>query len=126
MNDRPHIPVMLPEVLEALKPIDGEIYIDGTFGAGGYTSAILDHADCNVIGIDRDPTAIENGQKLVEKYSPRPETRRKLNGRILDFHSTHSQRDMRLCDACRCGICAGCRADLARWSDPDRRDLAQL
>ena len=71
MNDRPHIPVMLPEVLEALKPIDGEIYIDGTFGAGGYTSAILDHADCNVIGIDRDPTAIENGQKLVEKYSPR-------------------------------------------------------
>lgn len=66
-----HIPVMLPEVLEALNPTAGETYIDGTFGAGGYTSAILDAADCHVIAIDRDPTAIQNGQALVDKYNPR-------------------------------------------------------
>jgi len=68
---RPHIPVMMAEVLNALSPTDGETYIDGTFGAGGYTSHILDDADCNVIAIDRDPTAIDAGQALVEKYSPR-------------------------------------------------------
>jgi 16S rRNA (cytosine1402-N4)-methyltransferase len=53
-----HIPVMLAEVLEALSPADGQTYIDGTFGAGGYTKAILDAANCKVIGIDRDETAI--------------------------------------------------------------------
>jgi len=71
MSDRPHIPVMMAEVLSALSPTDGETYVDGTFGAGGYTSHILDDADCNVIAIDRDPTAIDAGQALVEKYSPR-------------------------------------------------------
>jgi 16S rRNA (cytosine1402-N4)-methyltransferase len=66
-----HIPVMLPEVLEALKPKNDETYVDGTFGAGGYTSAILNAAECRVIAIDRDPTAIQNGQNLVEHYNPR-------------------------------------------------------
>jgi 16S rRNA (cytosine1402-N4)-methyltransferase len=58
INTAPHIPVMLPEVLEALAPQDGEVYVDGTFGAGGYTNAILDAAKCKVIAIDRDETAI--------------------------------------------------------------------
>ena len=49
-----HYPVMLSEVLEILDSKDGEIYVDGTFGAGGYTKAILDVANCNVIAIDRD------------------------------------------------------------------------
>ncbi|PCI01232.1 MAG: 16S rRNA (cytosine(1402)-N(4))-methyltransferase [Alphaproteobacteria bacterium] len=70
-DNRPHIPVMLPEVLEALKPVDGEDYVDGTFGFGGYTSAILDAAQCHVTGIDRDPTAIVAGQSVVEKYDGR-------------------------------------------------------
>ncbi len=52
-----HIPVMLSEVLGALDPKDGEIVVDGTFGAGGYSEAILDHADCKIIAIDRDPEA---------------------------------------------------------------------
>jgi 16S rRNA (cytosine1402-N4)-methyltransferase len=71
MIDRPHIPVMMDEVLAALAPVDGETYVDGTFGAGGYTSAILDAANCNVVAIDRDPTAIENGQSLVRAYKTR-------------------------------------------------------
>ncbi len=66
-----HIPVMLPDVLDALKPRAGETYIDGTFGAGGYTRAILEAADANVIAFDRDPTAIEAGGGLVAEFAPR-------------------------------------------------------
>lgn len=53
---------MLPEVLSALSPVDGGIYVDGTFGAGGYSKAILDAADCTVVAIDRDPDAQERAE----------------------------------------------------------------
>jgi 16S rRNA (cytosine1402-N4)-methyltransferase len=62
-----HIPVLLPEVLRALAPQAGETFIDGTFGAGGYTSALLDAAgSVRVLAIDRDPAAIAAGQPLVQ------------------------------------------------------------
>ena len=60
-----HIPVLAAEVLEYLGPRDDGVYIDGTFGAGGYTRAILDAADCKVIGLDRDASAIIRGADLV-------------------------------------------------------------
>ena len=60
-----HIPVLLSEVIEALQPKPGQVILDGTFGAGGYTSAILAEG-ASVIGLDRDPTAIAGGQGLVE------------------------------------------------------------
>jgi 16S rRNA (cytosine1402-N4)-methyltransferase len=66
-----HVPVMLAEVLEALAPRDGAHYVDGTFGGGGYASAILEAADCRVLGIDRDPDAIARGQALVERFGGR-------------------------------------------------------
>jgi len=66
-----HVPVMLTEVLEALSPRDGAQYVDGTFGGGGYASAILEAADCRVLGIDRDPAAIARGQALVERFAGR-------------------------------------------------------
>ena len=66
-----HIPVLLDEVLETLSPRDGARYIDGTFGGGGYASAILEAADCSVLGIDRDPDAIARGQALVAKFAGR-------------------------------------------------------
>ena len=66
-----HLPVMLKEVLDALNPRDGARYIDGTFGGGGYARAILQAADCRVLGIDRDPEAIARGQKLVEHFDGR-------------------------------------------------------
>ncbi len=53
---RAHLPVMLQEVLTALSPKDGEIYVDATFGAGGYSRAILESAKCRVYAIDRDPS----------------------------------------------------------------------
>ncbi len=66
-----HLPVMLAEVLKMLAPKDGEHYVDGTFGGGGYTKAILEAADCRVLGIDRDPDAIARGQDLVRRFAGR-------------------------------------------------------
>jgi 16S rRNA (cytosine1402-N4)-methyltransferase len=67
----PHTPVLLREVLEALGPRDGAIYVDGTFGAGGYSTAILEAADCQVFGIDRDPHALKTGEELAKRYPGR-------------------------------------------------------
>ena len=67
----PHIPVLLNEVVESIAPKDGGVYVDGTFGAGGYTRAVLDAADCTVYAIARDPDAIREGQKLVDVYKGR-------------------------------------------------------
>ncbi len=67
----PHTPVLLGPVLAALHPRDGGIYVDGTFGAGGYSRAILQAADCRVFGIDRDPSALDDGEKLAREFEPR-------------------------------------------------------
>lgn len=66
-----HVPVLLGEVIEYLAPHDGGIYIDGTFGAGGYAAAILAAANARVVGIDRDPTAIAAAQAQVEAAAGR-------------------------------------------------------
>jgi 16S rRNA (cytosine1402-N4)-methyltransferase len=66
-----HVPVLVREVVDALQPAGGERYLDGTFGAGGYTMALLDKADCQVIALDRDPDAIAAGQALAAHYSSR-------------------------------------------------------
>jgi 16S rRNA (cytosine1402-N4)-methyltransferase len=66
-----HVPVMLSEVLGALAPRDGAHYVDGTFGGGGYTRAILEAADCRVLGIDRDPDAIARGAALAAQFAGR-------------------------------------------------------
>lgn len=71
MSKPAHIPVMLTDVLDALQPKDGGLYVDGTFGAGGYTSAILGSADCAVLAIDRDPNAILRGRELQSKFAGR-------------------------------------------------------
>ena len=67
----PHRPVMLAEMLDALAPHDGAVYVDGTFGAGGYSRALLDAARCAVWGIDRDPDAIAAGRDLAGAYDGR-------------------------------------------------------
>ena len=67
-----HVPVLLPQVLQALAPSAGQSYIDATFGAGGYSEAILAAApDTRILGLDRDPTAIDAGSSLAARYPGR-------------------------------------------------------
>jgi 16S rRNA (cytosine1402-N4)-methyltransferase len=61
-----HIPVLGQEAVEMLSPRAGGIYVDATFGAGGYSRAILQTAGTRLIGIDRDRTAIAGGFDLVD------------------------------------------------------------
>ena len=65
-----HIPVLLHEVLELLDPAPGSVIIDGTFGAGGYSRALVDRG-ADVIAIDRDPDAIEAGKALADQSDGR-------------------------------------------------------
>lgn len=66
-----HIPVLLEEAVSALLPRDGGVYLDGTFGAGGYTRAILSRADAHVVALDRDPTAIAAGAAMADEFAGR-------------------------------------------------------
>ena len=67
----PHISVLLDEVVAALAPQAGEVMVDGTFGAGGYSQALLQAADCAVIAIDRDPDTQRHAEKLQADYGAR-------------------------------------------------------
>src|ERR1700756_4785835 len=67
----PHTPVLGREAVEALHPRDGGIYVDATFGAGGYSRMILATSGTKVIGIDRDRTAIAGGFDLVDQSAGR-------------------------------------------------------
>ncbi len=61
-----HVPVLGGPVAELLAARPGGVYVDATFGAGGYARALLAAADCRVIGVDRDPSAIARGAGLVQ------------------------------------------------------------
>ncbi|RIK95465.1 MAG: 16S rRNA (cytosine(1402)-N(4))-methyltransferase [Proteobacteria bacterium] len=67
----PHLSVLRREVVEFLNPRDGEVFVDGTFGAGGYSRAILDAAKCTVYGIDRDPTVASYAAAVTAAYGDR-------------------------------------------------------
>lgn len=77
-----HVPVMLHEVLATLAPRDGGIYLDGTFGGGGYARGILEQARCTLWAIDRDPEAIERGAGLVARFPGRLHL---LHGQFADM-----------------------------------------
>jgi 16S rRNA (cytosine1402-N4)-methyltransferase len=66
-----HVAVLGREAVEMLAPRDGGLYVDATFGAGGYSEALLKAAETRVIGIDRDRTAIAGGLDLVDRGSGR-------------------------------------------------------
>jgi 16S rRNA (cytosine1402-N4)-methyltransferase len=60
-----HVPVLVDAVVAALAPRDDALYVDGTFGAGGYSRALLGAANCRVLAIDRDPEAVRRGRELA-------------------------------------------------------------
>jgi 16S rRNA (cytosine1402-N4)-methyltransferase len=66
-----HVPVLRDEVLAAVAPQAGGVYLDATFGAGGYTRALLGVAGTRVLALDRDPTAIAAGADLVQQCDGR-------------------------------------------------------
>jgi 16S rRNA (cytosine1402-N4)-methyltransferase len=77
-----HVPVLLDAVLAFLAPRDGAVYVDGTFGSGGYSDALLAAAHCRVFGIDRDPDAVQRGRDLAERHGGRLSI---LEGRFGDM-----------------------------------------
>lgn len=96
---------MLQEVLTALKPQKGEVYVDATFGNGGYTKAILETADCKVIALDRDPTVKIRVNEFKNMYGDRFEFRagqfgnfadlvpERINGAVFDIGVSSMQLD---------------------------------
>ncbi len=83
MITAPHTPVLGPEVVEMLQVRPDGLYIDGTFGAGGYTAAMLAHGAGHVIAIDRDPNAIRDGAAMAAAYP----------GRLRLVHGTFGSMD---------------------------------
>jgi len=71
MTQSGHAPVLLDEALAALAPINHGVYVDATFGGGGYTRAILGSANCAVYAFDRDPTAIARARDWAPAYAGR-------------------------------------------------------
>lgn len=78
--DSQHIPVLLDEVIDALAITPGETHVDGTFGAGGYSMAMI-AAGATVHGFDQDPDAIAAGQSLVAQ----------ADGKLVLHHAFYSQ-----------------------------------
>lgn len=89
-----HIPVLRDEVVAALAPRPGAVIVDGTFGAGGYSRALL-AAGCTVYGIDRDPAAIDRAGALLAEY---PGTLTMVPGRFGDMADLLAARDVSAVD----------------------------
>jgi 16S rRNA (cytosine1402-N4)-methyltransferase len=84
--DAPHIPVLLRPLLEAVAPVSGH-WLDGTFGAGGYTKGLLAAGASHVIGVDRDPLAFEMAAPWVAEYGERITLQEGVFSRLDDYAS---------------------------------------
>ena len=97
MTDAPHIPVLLDEVIDALMPQAGEHHVDATYGAGGYSAAIL-ATGAQVTAFDRDPAAIaaatpHDRLALVEDRFSRLDSANPADGVVLDIGVSSMQLD---------------------------------
>lgn len=70
-QETPHVPVLRAEVLAALDPSDGKVFVDATLGAGGHSEAILRVSGTRVIGLDRDPSALALASERLERFGAR-------------------------------------------------------
>jgi 16S rRNA (cytosine1402-N4)-methyltransferase len=66
-----HFPVMIKEMMEYLAPRDGESFLDATFGAGGYSRAILNSCQCSLVSLDQDPNVVKYGNDVTSQYKDR-------------------------------------------------------
>ncbi|WP_299915765.1 16S rRNA (cytosine(1402)-N(4))-methyltransferase RsmH [uncultured Roseobacter sp.] len=100
----PHIPVLLPSILKAVAPVTG-VWLDGTFGAGGYTRGLLEAGADKVIAVDRDPLAFEMaadwsgqyGARLLQQqgvFSKMDTYATDLDGVVLDLGVSSMQLDL--------------------------------
>lgn len=100
----PHIPVLLRPLLKAVAPVTG-IWLDGTFGAGGYTRGLLEAGADKVIAVDRDPLAFEMARDWASEYGDRIEMvegvfskmdqyAQDLDGVVLDLGVSSMQLDL--------------------------------
>ncbi len=80
----PHAPVLINEVVRVLAPKDGAAYVDATFGAGGYSRALLQAAECTIWAIDRDPEARKHSEALARDFPGRVTL---LQGRFGDMET---------------------------------------
>ncbi|MGI3170764.1 16S rRNA (cytosine(1402)-N(4))-methyltransferase RsmH [Pseudooceanicola sp. C21-150M6] len=104
-SDAPHIPVLLRPLLAAVAPVSG-VWLDGTFGAGGYSRGLLEAGAEKVIGVDRDPLALEMAQGWASEYGEKLEIRKgnfaeldkiadeMLDGVVLDLGVSSMQLDL--------------------------------
>ncbi len=86
-----HKPVLLKEMLEALAPKEGEVYLDATFGAGGYSKAILESVGCSLYAIDRDESAKKFAAVLEKKF---PKNFTFLRGKFSDSVELLAQQNI--------------------------------
>jgi 16S rRNA (cytosine1402-N4)-methyltransferase len=90
-----HTPVLLEEMLQAISPRSGAHYIDGTFGGGYYTKALLERAQCNLLAIDRDPEAIQRGSSLRNRF---PNRLSLVHGRFSQMGRILAEQGQTACD----------------------------
>lgn len=93
-----HIPVLLRETLDILKPQNGDKILDCTFGGGGHTRAILSAANCCVCAVDRDPEAKIRAQEIKKQYGDRFDFILAKFSTILDFFKDGHKFDAVLFD----------------------------
>ena len=84
--DIPHIPVLISPLIDACAPIKG-VWLDGTFGAGGYTRALLEAGAAKVIGVDRDPLAFEMAEPWTTSYGAKLELLHGVFSQLDDYAS---------------------------------------
>ena len=85
-TNNPHIPVLIRPLIAAVSPVSG-VWLDGTFGAGGYTKALLEAGADKVIGVDRDPLAFEMADPWVQSYGDRIELVEGVFSKLDDYAS---------------------------------------
>lgn len=88
-DNAPHLSVLRDEVVEYMAPRDGGVYVDGTFGGGGHTRALLDAADCHVYGLDQDAHVTDFAETITAEY---PQRFTFIQGKFGDMEALLSER----------------------------------